>query len=254
MNFANPSDLERWNNEIYSIGTRIIELARSSNVKISFIGGCAIWSINKYYHNFLCENKRIIKDIDFFSISKWKVDINDILLKEGFILEIASPSISYIRSTYWRENIKVEVYFNKLNFSQNINSQLNLDDIDGDSLSLGLLFLTKIQIYNFTFTDYIDVIVILWELSKYDRGKLDKEINVIISNTTNDWNFYHAVYVNTTKIKSFIGTNEIEVNNRASLMHVLDQIVKRITDSRKTLRWKVRSLFGEKISWHNEIV
>jgi hypothetical protein len=131
-------------------------------------------------------------------------------------------------------------------------------DLDGPTLPLAELLLSKLQIARVNRKDILDVLALL---SEYPLAAADESaINLgqITRLTGADWGWWRTVTGNLDKLRLFVETElqpgELEFR-RPARFDVRAQVVAlrgAIDGTPKSARWKLRSQVGDRVQWFQE--
>lgn len=110
------------------------------------------------------------------------------------------------------------------------------------------LLMTKLQIWEITEKDLKDIAALLLRLNLGESDSRETiSLKRIVELTSSDWGLYKTSLINLGKTLDYvrgIGVNGIEEK--------ISVIVSRIESSSKSLRWRLRSIIGERIKWYEE--
>jgi hypothetical protein len=233
--------------------TRIIQVANGDKVTLRLIGGVAV---RFHCHGPHSSHVRTYHDIDIFGLSRERTGIHLIFQKLGY-----SPNDRYnvlygaSRLQFFNPSNKghVDVYLDKFIMDHTLDFRTRLA-IDKVTISVTDLLLTKLQIVRFTEKDSIDTIAILEDHvigQKDDQETLNLEY--IARLCAEDWGLYKTFTLNLHKMREIIEKGSLTPEEREDLTVKIEAIQKAVENKEKTLRWKLRSLLGEKIKWYEEI-
>ena len=124
-------------------------------------------------------------------------------------------------------------------------------EVVADTLPLGDLLLTKLQIFALTEKDQRDIVSLVHahKLSEDDSG-----INVayVAERCAADWGLWRTATANLERVRSGAGRFALGSPAEELVMSRLDDIRKRIDAEPKTRKWKLRARVGERVQWYEE--
>jgi hypothetical protein len=204
---------------------------------------------------------RKFHDIDVFGLANQKKSIRSIFEKLGYPPNVAFNStpwagrrLQFIKSGH-AKNVDVFLDEFKMEHTLNLKQRIQLDDL---TISITDLLLTKLQIgVKLEPKDSQDIVAILedHELGRSD----DKEtvnLDYIADLCSRDWGLYKSLTTSLQKIRQFIEDDlavqciGMEANE---LVMKVDAIRDSLISRKKSVRWKARSLLGERIQWYDDV-
>jgi len=226
---------------------RIIRAGEEHGAVFRMIGGLAIRAHCEDLQ--FCE--REYGDIDLVALGRQTVKIRSTLESIGYTedREIARATDG-TRLLFQREDSDdhVDVFLDKLRMEHTINLQERLE-IEELTISVSDILVTKLIIHVMNEKDYRDIFTIMkeTELGHEDkRGAIN--VNYIASLCSKDWALYFDILANIDECLSVIdhySLSEVESNLiRSRFQTIKDAIQKKP----KTLKWKLRSLLGERLT------
>jgi hypothetical protein len=243
-------------NDFVEEAISIISEAQKRGIILRVIGAIAFKIHCPKHGKIFATLKREISDIDVVGVSKQITQIRtffeDIGYKERpLTLSLASAN----RLIFIDEQRKrhVDVFLDKLLMCHTLDFRNRLE-IDYPTLSLADLLLEKMQIVKLNEKDIKDTIVLLME---HNVGESDHEtINVkyIAKILSDDWGFYFTVTTNLKKVREYIfHINELSNGKKEEVESKINEILKRIEEEPKSVRWKMRAKLGTKKKWYREV-
>ena len=248
-------------NALIQEGLRIVSEAQKEGILLRILGGCGLYirMLNhRIKHDSLFRSmKRVPKDIDFVTYSKYRPKIEDFMMKMGYyadknvmVLTRSTRHIYHSKEHRWH----VDVIFDKAEFCHTINYK-GLLEIDSPTVPLAELLLQKMQIVEINEKDLKDIILLLAE---YDFGESDDDETIntrrIAKTLAKDWGFYYTFTLNAIKVKKYIeDSKEILLEDKNYLSQKIDTLVKIIENEPKTMKWKMRSIIGAKKKWYKTV-
>jgi len=232
---------------------RIIQAANDDKVTLRLIGGVAV---RFHCHGPHSSHMRTYHDIDIFGLSRERAGIHSMFQKLGYC-----PNDRYnvlygaSRLQFFNPSNKghVDVYLDKFIMDHTLDFRTRLQ-IDKVTISVTDLLLTKLQIFRFTEKDSVDTIAILEDHViglKDDQETLNLEY--IARLCSKDWGLYKTLNLNLHKMSEIINKGSFKPAEKEDLAGKIEAIQKAVEIKEKTLRWKLRSLLGEKIKWYEEV-
>lgn len=246
--------------EIVSLAVKTVQAAESEGIVLRIIGAVAI---NIHCPNFNKIQKllgRELSDVDFVSYSRFRDKIAPLFKNLGYKYEELLSKIYAIefghlpRMIFDRDNLKVEVFFDVLEFNHTIPIKGRLE-LDSPTLPLADLSLLKLQIVKINEKDIIDLITLFREHEIGDKD--EKEIvnaKYIAKLCAKDWGLWKTVTDNLNLIKGMVDKYEkLSDEGRENVKRKIDKIMEFIDKEPKTMGWKLRARIGTKKKWYREV-
>jgi hypothetical protein len=236
-------------------GIEIVEHARKMEVSLRILGGCAV-RIHCPAHVELHKIKmqRKIPDIDFATLGKHKASVRNLMGKLGFEPELVT--VEGERAIYENKvrGITTDVFFGKIQMCHVLDIKERLE-IDFPTITLADLILTKLQVVKINKKDINDVIVLLLEHEIGDSDEGTINLGYIAKLLSNDWGFYYTVTSNLRKIEEGIETYRdlLKREEEETVRSKIENMVARLKDEPKSMKWKIREKVGTKKIWYTEV-
>jgi hypothetical protein len=121
-------------------------------------------------------------------------------------------------------------------------------DVHHETIGLGDLLLTKLQIAQINHKDVVDVATILVDhaLTQDESGV---NVRFIVELLSNDWGWWRTVTANleiASELLSSLGLAREQADVVDARLHELQS---RIATGKRSLRWKARARIGERVAW-----
>jgi uncharacterized protein (UPF0335 family) len=243
---------EYWVNSLVNECLSLINSASDKGLPLRAMGGIGIRLQVEKCANLYRRFERKPNDIDLISRRKYSKMIEELLMKLGYRPdERFNLYHGNIRQIWYGNEHQVDIFFDRLEMCHTIDVRKRIE-IDRPALNVSDLLLSKLQIVRINEKDIVDSAMLLLEHDIKEGKGLD--INYICNLLSNDWGFYHTVQLNLTKIKEFVSKeNRLDDEEKKVLSDKIDKIQQSLQKSGKTLRWKLRSIIGERKKWYNEV-
>jgi peroxiredoxin (alkyl hydroperoxide reductase subunit C) len=236
----------------------IISEAEWEKVTLRLLGGMAI---RLHCHGKHSGHLRDYRDIDLFGFARQHEQIELFLAKLGY-----SPNESFNMNSILLGRLQfvgaqhaksIDVFLDKLRMQHNLDfgQRIRLDDV---TIPITDLLLAKLQMEGkIEARDAKDIVAILedHELG-HDDAKEILNLDYLAHVCSQDWGLYKTVTANLEKIRRVI-ESDVSVQcvgmEATELMRKVDAIRDSLTSQRKGLRWRVRSLLGERVKWYTVV-
>lgn len=227
---------------------RLIEEAKKRDLTIRLMGGLAIWC-----H---CESarkepfKRIYRDIDFVGLKSQFDAINQFMKDMGYMPNERYNVVRIYRAMYFdlENNREVDYLldFFEMCHRWDLRHRLNIDYL---TIPLEDLLLSKLQIVEVSERDIKDAIAIMVDhpLGKGNAESIDPDY--IADLCSRDWGLNKTVILNIDKIKNYLAVANLSIDVK-TIQSKLNNLLFKIEQRPKSIRWKIRSLIGEKAKWY----
>jgi hypothetical protein len=117
----------------------------------------------------------------------------------------------------------------------------------GPSLLPADLLLSKMQIYEINQKDLVDIVALLIDHDVADHDNDAINATYLAKLTSEDWGLYRTLQLNQERARSMV--KDLDVPHETILKR-LDALWDRIASAPKSLKWKVRSRVGDRMSWY----
>jgi len=232
----------------------ILTEANKQNVLLRVIGGVAI-----YLHSPVATSKpelsRNYGDLDFVTASPDDKKLRNFFEGIGY-LPNARFNALYGKNRmlfFWPDSeIHIDIFINRFRMCHTIDFPRSRLLIDSQTIPLAELLLSKLQIVQINPKDIKDIVALLLE---HELGTADREmINLeqITKIVRNDWGFYTTITLNLQKIKKHLIDLKLTNTDKITIENKVDTILNHIQRTPKTLKWKIRNIFGTSIQWYEE--
>jgi hypothetical protein len=147
----------------------------------------------------------------------------------------------------------IDIFFDKLEFCHIIDFKGRLE-LDYPTISLGDIFLQKMQIVKINEKDIRDVMVLLREHEIGGQAKETMDSDYISGLLSRDWGFYYTVTTNLAKVGAFLPEYEVlSAEDRSDINTKIDRLSEAIEKLEKSLAWRMRARTGTRTLWYREV-
>ena len=236
--------------------TRVVDAATERGIVLRIMGATAV-RIHcpkfSYLHDAL---QREITDIDFIGYGKQNSSVLKMLEDLGYAADKRMRMFKFLgRYLYENPNNQrhIDVFFDKLEFCHTIDFKGRLE-IDYPTISLGDIFLQKMQIVQINEKDVKDVIVILREHDIGGESKETIDSDYVSGLLSRDWGFWYTVTTNLGKARAFLpGYQGLSLEDRSDISAKIDKLSEVIEKREKSFGWKMRAKTGTRQRWYREV-
>lgn len=241
--------------QIFDLRDKILNKANKRGIVLRLIGGVAIRTHCPKYKYLHYKFGRRLLDTDFAGYLRQVVEIQKLFLDLGFEED---KTVMRLFGTQRRIfnlpslGIHCDVVLDKLHFCHDIDLKERLK-IDYPTIPLADLLLSKLQIVRIDEKDILDIIMILLE---HPLGNSDNEtINVehFSDLCSYDWGLWRTIIINFEKTRSFVSKYLDNHTDERNVDQKIEEILEIIHQHKKSLKWRLRRIIGEKIKWYREV-
>ena len=232
---------------------RIVRSARDYGVTLRLIGGLAI---RFHCHGLHSTHLREYHDIDLFGLGKQRRGILSVFNKLGyspnreFNLLYSDTRLQFVKGEHPKN---VDVFLDKFEMEHTLDfrRRLGLDDL---TIPITDLLLTKLQNVELETKDVNDVVAIL-EDHKLGHSDDRETINLdyLASLCSRNWGLQRTITDSLDKIRRFIDQDAPSAAVAEDLTRKLETIRSSVMTKKKGLRWRARSIIGERVKWYKEV-
>ena len=245
--------------QLLELGKELVIQGEERGVTLRILGHLAVRDHVQDHYELLDLLERVpTHDIDFMGYSKEMEAAERMFLDLGYEPD---PSVAFSQEYgvqrliyHHHENeIMAEIFLDELNMAHMLDFRGRLE-LDTPTISLVDLLLSKLQIQNISEKDIKDMIVLLAEHELGSAGREQVDVEYLLKLTRNEWGLYYTASKNLAMIKEFAGNYDvIDEATRGTVNAKVDDIVKRIDDEPKTMRWKIRAKVGTRAKWYQDV-
>jgi hypothetical protein len=245
--------------QLLGLGKQLVTLGEERGVTLRLLGHLAVRDHIQDHVELLDLLVRVpTHDIDFMGYSKEQAEAESMFIDLGYEPD---PSVAFSQEyglqrliLHHRENeILAEIFLDQLRMAHTLDFRGRLE-LDSPTISLVDLLLSKLQIQDISGKDIKDMIVLLaeHELGSASREQIDVEH--LLKLTRNEWGLYYTAKKNLSMIKELAGEYEvIDTSTRRIVDARVDELMKRMQDEPKTMRWKMRAKVGTRAKWYQDV-
>jgi hypothetical protein len=205
-------------------------------------------------HHFEALERRIT-DIDFAAYSHHRDRLIVFFRKQGYLVDenalVIGGGFRYIFE-YPKTKMHIDIFFDQLEMCHTISFNNRLD-LDPCTISLSDLLLEKMQIVEISRKDLKDTSLLLLE---HPVGRDESTLNMgyITPIMSTDWGFYHTFTTNLGKVREAILDYEtLSEAERETILRRIEEILRILEASEKSLKWKLRARVGTKMKWYRDV-
>lgn len=255
---VNEELLKKQESVFLKVLDELMNKAKEYEVTIRAIGSLAFRIKCPDYKYVEYKNNRYLTDIDFIAYSKEIVAVQDLFFDLGWtenqsVLRLFGDK----RRIFYHpeENLHSDIFINKLRFCHEINFKKRLE-IDYPTISLVDLLLEKLQIVEINKKDLVDMMVLLsqYPVSQNKNNNQTTHIDgfYLAKICSKDWGWWKTATTNLTKTKDFT-KQYLDKKDAGKVTERINVLFNLIDTANKSLKWKARSIVGEKVKWYREV-
>jgi hypothetical protein len=124
-------------------------------------------------------------------------------------------------------------------------------EVVADTLPLGDLLLTKLQIFALTEKDQRDLVSLV-HAHKLSEDESGINIAYVAERCAADWGLWRTATANLERVRGGVGRFALGSPAEELVTSRLDDVRKRIDAEPKTRKWKLRARVGERVQWYEE--
>ena len=258
MAFA-AADSSRWAGDMLAEARDIIASAGRSGVLLRLIGGLGVLATSRDR----AFAARPFRDIDLVGLRRQSRQIGRALTAMGFAenphvrFATAGQTVQFFRpcrhesadGRLAHDDDRIDVYLDAFRLDHEIALRHRLDVAD-DVLPPADVLLSKLQHTDPGPDDLRDMVAILKDLELADAD-LPGTINAsyLAALCARDWPLHHDVTRNLERCRSGLAELGLSVGDQQRAAAAVDGLEAALAGQRKSLRWRVRALAGERLPW-----
>ena len=121
--------------------------------------------------------------------------------------------------------------------------------LDGRTLPLSDLLLTKLQVVELNEKDLTDLLALLADHDLDGEEGDAIETARILAVTSDDWGFEHTIRGTLMRVRDAAVAYDLDGLTTARIQSRIDRLVELLDRAPKTLRWRMRARLGERVRW-----
>jgi hypothetical protein len=231
---------------------RILRRARERGTVLRLIGGLAV-AQHCDDHSF-CEREH--EDIDFVGFLHQSPIIIETIEEFGYhetnLYTMVSGGNHLLFEKPDSED-HIDVFLDKLQMEHDIDLRDRLD-IEENTISVSDLLISKLIIKNLNEKDYRDVITLVKDLPLGHKDT-PKTINIdyIAELCSQNWGLSQDILTAIDACMGFLKTYSFDEPTLQELQKKFVEIRETIGNHPKSIKWVIRSHFGKRFAWRNEV-
>jgi hypothetical protein len=226
---------------------RILAAAQDQHVLLRLMGGVAI----RLRCPSVRATDRTYRDLDFMAAAGF-----------GRQLEVLFPTLGYLadqtfnklhgaqRLMFWDDanGRQVDVLIDRLDMSHSLDLRQRLN-CDAQTLCLADLLLSKLQIFQISDRDLLDIAAMLHDHPIAETDAAGINVEYLSRLWAADWGLFRTSQINLERMcrmdSAALGADGYDVGAQAR------ELLQRMEATSKSLVWTVRALIGDRVRWYN---
>lgn len=240
-----PADRAALRDPVAEAG-RLIERASGQGITLRAVGGVAVWMLATSIR--AVQPPRKFHDIDLVGALSQKREVAAFLEAERYVPNARFNTLAGDRLMFAdvSNDRRLDVFLDRMEMCHTLELRGRLE-LHPEAVSPTDLLLTKLQIFQLTDRDVLDLWALLTDVpvEGHPGGfEADRLAEVCCS----DWGWWRTVTGNLIFLEQRWRDDPVrrEAARRSALLREL------LERAPKTLRWRARALVGERISWYRE--
>jgi hypothetical protein len=196
---------------------------------------------------------RHIADIDLFGLSKQGRAIQRVFADLSYIPAQSFNALHGNRRMMFFESkshVRRDVFLDSFVMCHKFDFRKRLE-VDNFSISLSDLLMTKLQVVEIEERDYKDIVCIILD-HELASSEAEETINkeYIADICSDDWGIYRTLTQNLEKTQAYLQHLNLENSKKEAAEAKMKSLAATIEQAPKSMKWKTRSLIGDKMSWY----
>lgn len=230
-------------------GRRVIDKANEAGLTVRLIGGTAIREHSETAREAPFE--REYRDVDFVTVREDEDEVVDLMLDLGYDENKRLNRMHRYRLEFHDpiNDRKADYIIDRFDFSHEWELRERVDE-DAPTVPIEDLLLSKLQIYEISDRDIRDIIAMLNDHPAEhgeDPETIDPDYVAELCRT--DWGLYKTTTINLDRVTEYLESNDVPIDEER-LHDRVDALEAEIEEAPKSLRWKLRSIVGERKRWY----
>lgn len=233
-----------------SEGKLVVDAAAQHGITLRMIGGAAVQHLCPSARSAAFE--RQLHDLDLVGLSSQSAAISDLLERLAYLPNRrfntlhGHTRLSFLSAT---NRFVVDVFLDQLMMCHNLDFRRRLHILD-KTVSLTDLVLSKIQMIQIAVKDMRDVLCIFQDYPVCNTDQEGINRDYIARVLGSDWGFWNTVRLNLTQVEQY-AREELNPTDLRLALDRLQRVRRSLLTCPKTLRWRLRSVIGERMVWYD---
>lgn len=228
---------------------RVIDTADDRGLTVRLIGGTAI---NKHTPSAREEPfKRGYRDVDFVGTRSEEDDIVDLMTDLGYEENERFNTMRRFRLEFTDpvNERKADYILDRFDFCHQWDLHDRLE-LDHPTVPIEDLLLSKLQIVEVSDRDVRDILAMLTDHPVSEDDDTEAiDPSYVAQLCRKDWGLCKTVTMSLDRVDDYVDNNQLPVDEE-TIKTRIDALQSAIEDSPKSLRWKLRSVIGERKQWY----
>jgi hypothetical protein len=228
---------------------RVVEAAKEKGLMVRSIGGTAIWEHSETMHDE--PFARNYRDVDFVTTREDKDAVIEFMTEMGYEQNERFNTMHRFQLEFQDpvNERKADYIVDKFRFCHSWSLRDRIE-IDYPTVPIEDLLLSKVQIAEISDRDIRDIIAMFNDHPVGHDVETDAiDAGYISGLCQSDWGLYKTTTMNLDRVESYLSNNDLPIND-ARLSDRVDALREAIETEPKTIRWKLRSIVGERKQWY----
>ncbi len=233
--------------DVIAEAERIGAAAREAKVSAKLVGGVAV---NLHSQSATRPPlKRKYGDLDFVAPSKQRGAVQKLFESLGYQGDMRFNTLNghqrllYLDDSNGRQ---IDIFIDRMRMCHVIELADRLG-MDGPCLTPADLLLSKLQVYEVNQKDLVDTVALLLDHPIADSDEDAINAPYLARLCSQDWGLHRTLQMNTQRVRE--ASHELDVP-AAVVEQRLDELWQAIDAEPKSLKWKLRSRVGDRMSWY----
>jgi hypothetical protein len=230
-------------------GRRVVEDADDRDLVVRTIGGTAI--------DEKCETmqeepfEREYRDVDFVTTREYESHVTTLMTDLGYEENKRLNTMHRYRMEFFDpvNERKADYIIDKFRFSHSWGLRDRVER-DHPTMPIEDLLLSKLQIAEISDRDVRDVIAMMNDhpiATEPDEDAIDA--SYVADLCRRDWGLYKTTTMNLERVEEYLRNHDLPID-QSRLQDRATTLYNAIEEEPKTIRWKLRSLLGERKQWY----
>jgi hypothetical protein len=230
-------------------GNRVVDAATDRGLTVRKIGGTAIYDRSETAREE--PFKRPYRDVDFVGYRSEESQLEEFMVEMGYEANERFNTMRPHRLEFMdpEHDRKADFILDKFRFSHEWSLKARLE-IHPRTVPIEDLLLSKLQIAEISDRDMRDIIALINDYPVTGDSGLDAINQEYVAGLCQDnWGLYKTLTINIGKVRDYVQNHDVPVEN-SMIDDRLKALEDAIEETPKTLKWKLRSLIGERKQWY----
>jgi hypothetical protein len=230
---------------------RIASMATTRSMPLKLVGGLAVHSLAPSSRG--APLARSYKDIDLALPFRARAQVTELMVEAGYEPNRPFNALNGHTRLMFFDTLhgrQVDLFVDRMQLCHVIDLRSRFDH-EGPTLTPADLLLSKLQVVQATRNDLLDLSALLADLPLVEGGDDGIDSRYICRLAGDDWGLWKTLTLSLERVGAFAASDLAGWEPAGTVAARVAALAGALEERPKTLRWKTRSLVGERVRWYD---